>query len=313
VAGTSESVAAVLITRDRCPELLRTLARLRALPERPPIVVVDNGSRDETVRLVREQAPEATLLEMGANRGAGARNVGVQAAATPYVAFCDDDSWWRPGSLARAVELLEAHPRLALIAARILVGEQERLDPTCALMARSPLPGDRSLPGVPVLGFLACGAVLRRSAFLEVGGFHPRYGIGAEEQLLAIDLAAAGHRLAYVPDVVAHHHPQSGERPARRQTEVRDELWFAWLRRRPRAALARTARSARRATRDRHALVGLLRAAAGAPAVLRARRPVSVELERQLRTLEAQRGRSGAPRVATPAAAAAPAPAAPAR
>ena len=39
-----------------------------------------------------------------------------------------------------------------------------------------------------MLGFLACGAVARRSAVLACGGFHERYGFGGEEQLLAIDM-----------------------------------------------------------------------------------------------------------------------------
>ena len=46
-------VAVVIATRNRGPELLGTLARLRALEEQPPIVVVDNGSTDGTSKLVR--------------------------------------------------------------------------------------------------------------------------------------------------------------------------------------------------------------------------------------------------------------------
>ena len=150
------------------------------------------------------------------------------------MAFSDDDSWWRPGALARAVALLEAHPRLALVAARVLVGPEEVTDPTCLQMQRGPIPPDADLPGPPVVGFLACGAVVRRSAFLAVGGFEPRYGIGGEEELLAIDLAAAGWGLIYAGDVVAHHHPARGDgRPGRRRAQVRNALWTAWLRRPP--------------------------------------------------------------------------------
>jgi hypothetical protein len=48
------------------------------------------------------------------------------------------------------------------------------------------------LPGPPVLGFIACGGIVRRAAFLEVGGFNSRLGVGGEEELLAVDLTARG-------------------------------------------------------------------------------------------------------------------------
>src|SRR3712207_1305810 len=130
----------VIATRNRAASLLRTLRHLGALPERPPFVVVDNGSGDDTVAAVRREAPQVTMLALPENRGAGARNVGVEVAGTPYVAFCDDDSWWAPGALPLAADLLDLHPRLGLLMARVLVYAEERLDPTCREMAASPLP-----------------------------------------------------------------------------------------------------------------------------------------------------------------------------
>lgn len=38
------------------------------------------------------------------------RNVGVERSRTPYVALCDDNSWWVPGALERGVSLLDADP-----------------------------------------------------------------------------------------------------------------------------------------------------------------------------------------------------------
>src|SRR5688500_10798734 len=112
-------IAVVVITRDRARDLLRTLARLDALPERPQVVVVDNGSRDGTPARVAARFPRVRVLAGDCDRGAAARTTGVLAVPAPYVAFCDDDSWWEPGSLARAADLLDAHPDLALLAARV--------------------------------------------------------------------------------------------------------------------------------------------------------------------------------------------------
>ncbi|MEV4708894.1 glycosyltransferase [Actinoplanes sp. NPDC049316] len=43
-----------------------------------------------------------------------ARTIGVRRLDTPYVAFCDDDTWWEPGSLRVAAELLDAYPRIGV-------------------------------------------------------------------------------------------------------------------------------------------------------------------------------------------------------
>ena len=111
-----------------------------------------------------------------------------------------------------AIQLLNAHPRLGLVAARTLVGPQQLPDPVTLMMAHSPLPLLPDVPGPAVLGFLACSAVLRRKAFFDGGGFSKVLFCVGEEQLLSYDLSAAGWERAYVPDVVAHHHP-SARRP----------------------------------------------------------------------------------------------------
>ena len=60
----------------------------------------------------------------------------------------------------------------------------------------SPLPAAVDLPGPRILGFVACGAVVRRAAFREAGGFDAVVHFAGEEERVAIDLAAAGWGLA---------------------------------------------------------------------------------------------------------------------
>src|SRR4051812_15587876 len=70
--------------RGRYGALVGPLGRRRARPERPPVVVADNGSRDGTPDRVRARFPGLRVLELGENRGAGARNAAVEALGTPY-------------------------------------------------------------------------------------------------------------------------------------------------------------------------------------------------------------------------------------
>ncbi|MER7742722.1 glycosyltransferase [Streptomyces sp. NPDC096538] len=276
----------VIATRDRRERLAVTLRHLGDLPERPEILVADNASTDGTRAMVARDFPHVRVLALPVNHGALARNHGARALDTPYIAFSDDDSWWAPGALARAAELFDAHPRLGLIAARTLVGPDAVPDPLNDLLAASPLGPAADLPGTQVLGFLACGAVVRRSAYLDAGGFHRLLFFGGEETCLAYDLAARGWGVTHCPDVVAHHHPATSARPGRPAQQRRNEVLTAWLRRPVPYALARTRVLAAEARADGTARRALGQTLTRLPAALRDRRPLPPHVERAARLLE---------------------------
>jgi GT2 family glycosyltransferase len=294
---TDGRVTVVVITHNRCPELVRTLRRLRALPERPAVIVTDNASTDGTAATVERLFPEVLLLRPGRNLGAVGRNLGVRHARTPYVAFCDDDTWWDPGSLGRAADLLDGRPRLAAVNARIVVEPSGEEDPVVAELRDSPLSGPSWLPGPALGSFLAGATVMRTAAFREAGGFHPRLWLGGEEELLATDLLGRGWWLAYAKELTVHHAASAVRDPtARRVTGLRNTLWFTWLRRPLVPALRRTGHLARTVPRDRASARAFLQAASGLPWVLRHRRPVPPELEARIATLERARRTSPARR-----------------
>lgn len=269
----------VVATRNRRHQLMRFLPRHAA-----PVILVDNGSDDGTPDAVAACFPDIQVIRLDHNLGAAARNIGVAAAATPYVAFADDDSFWEAAALRRIPELFEAHPRAGLLSGRVLVGEQGRMDPVSQAMAAAPLGVEPDLPGPSVLGFLACAAAVRREAFCAVGGFEPKLHVYGEEALLAMDLAAAGWGLAYVPDLVVHHlpTPEGRDQTARRRRQARNDLLTAWLRR----PAAVGARAAGRALTTPHGRAGLVDAVRELGWVRRHRRVVPVPVEAALRLLE---------------------------
>ncbi|WP_306208765.1 glycosyltransferase family 2 protein [Actinoplanes sp. RD1] len=288
-------IGVVVITWNRRDEALAAVERLCALPERPPVVLVDNGSTDGTADAVRSRFPEVDVVALGENLGAVGRTVGVRRLETPYVAFCDDDTWWEPGSLELAVKLLKAYPRIAVLNARIVVEPSGIEDPVVAELRDSPVPAPPWLPGPALGSFLAGASVVRRDAYLACGGFNARLWLGGEEELLATDLLSAGWELCYSEELVVHHQASRvRDSRLRRRNGLRNTLWFTWLRRPLGPALRRTAFLARTVPRDRTSVLAAWDAARGLPWLVRERRPRPRTVERRLRPLDEAQRRSAA-------------------
>ncbi len=291
--GADPRVAVVIITMNGRGRIGRTLRELEALPERPEIVVVDNASTDGTAAHVRAAFPRVRVLELGENLGAAGRTAGVEAVGAPYVAFAEDDSWYEPGALARAADLLDAHPEVGLINAHVLVGPDRRPEPLHEDMVDTPVPDRPGLPGHRILSFLEGVSIVRREAYLGVGGFDPRLHVGGPEEHLAADLLVAGWELRYVPDVRCRHVPDHREpSPFVRRRGLRNTLWFAWGRRPPGPALRWTAHVLRDSPPTAATALGVLDAVRGLPRVLRGRRPLPARVERDMALLDGPKMRS---------------------
>jgi GT2 family glycosyltransferase len=296
-SGADPRIGVVMITHNRRVEAVASVGRLLELPERPRVVVVDNGSTDGTAAALRREHPRAEVVQAAVNLGAVGRNVGVAQLDTPYVAFCDDDTWWDPGALRAAADVLDAHPRVAVLTARILVEPGGREDPIVAELRDSPIPRRPGLPGPALGSFLAGASVLRREAFTACGGFHPRLWLGGEEELLAVDLAVAGWELCYLETLTVHHRASPLRDPSRRRRDgLRNTLWFTWLRRPVRPALRRTLHLARTVPRDRTSLLAAYDAVRGAGWVIAERRRVPAAVEARLSALDGPQRMSSARR-----------------
>jgi GT2 family glycosyltransferase len=281
----------VIASRNRAPELARTITRLLDTTQ-CPIVAVDNGSEDDSVARIRQFAdhfPErVTAIELKCNRGAVARNVGVAACRTPNVAFCDDDSWWAPGATEIAEDILDRHPTVGLLAARTIVMPDHRDDPMAAELADSALGRRPDMPGPSIMGFMTCAAIVRKSAFVEAGGFSELLFFYGEEQLLAMDLAARGWQLCYCPELTAYHQPSTvrGDPASRNARELRNAALTAWLRRPMKPCLKATGKLLMAAVRDPEHARAAMQALMRIPAVANMRRPLPIQVERAVTLVE---------------------------
>lgn len=273
VRAMTPDMTVVVASRNRRDDLHATLPRHTA-----PVIVVDNDSADDSVDVCRAAGPHVRVIPLEGNLAARARTVGARAAPTELVAFADDDSWWEPGALELAARLFEQHPRLGLIAGTILVGPDDEPDPINTVLATSPLGTEPGAPGPALLGFVGCGAIVRRSAFLDVGGFDDVIRFPGEEERVALDLVDAGWQVCHVPEVIAHHHPSVVRDAAgvRQAGLARSRLLTAVLR----LPLPEVLAEARRCLHTTTGRRGLVTALPRIPAAWAARRPVGPDVLR---------------------------------
>ena len=221
-------------------------------------MVTDNGSTDGTADAVARRHPGVRLLRPGRNLGAVGRNLARTLGPTPYVAFCDDDTWWAPGSLAAAADLLDAAPGAGRRSPRGSSSSPTAPRTRSSRELRdSPVPRPDWLPGPALGSFLAAATVLRTDAFRAAGGFSPGCGSAARRSCWPPTWRRGGWWLVLrrAPDGPPPGPPAAGPHPRRRHG-IRNTLWFTWLRRPRRPALRRTLDLARTVPRD---------AASGAP------------------------------------------------
>lgn len=212
-ASAGPRIALVVCTRDRADRLPACLDAIRRLDPRVPweLVLVDNGSRDDTVRLLGAFAPSAPFPVRIAHEPrpglARARNAGVAAARAPLLAFVDDDCYPAPDFLDRWVDAF-ADAALGYGTGRILL-----FDPADAPIT---VRVDATPYALPAGGLVLPGQVqganmaFRREALAAIGGFDPALGPGTPFNCEDLDVASrasqAGWAGGYFPAPLVHHH-----------------------------------------------------------------------------------------------------------
>ena len=191
----------------------RTLRSLAAQSERVEVVVVDNGSSDDSVALARRELPGVTVLELGENLGFGrAINRAVATHPADPLILLNNDVECEPGFLAALLGGLEEG--VDSVAGVLLQERAPQLIDSAGVVADATLMGFDHLHGEPVaaaaeardpLGPTGGAALYRREAFERVGGFDERIFLYYEDLDLALRMAAAGSRCRLAPGARALH------------------------------------------------------------------------------------------------------------
>jgi GT2 family glycosyltransferase/glycosyltransferase involved in cell wall biosynthesis len=231
------------------------LEALKALETRTPpcyeVILVDNGSPDGTGRRLAKEVGGATLVQLERNTGfGGGSNLGAMRARAPFLCFLNSDAVVQEGWLPPLLARLRSDPEIGAISPCILNQDGTLQEAGSHLKADgfTFAYGSGDDPDRPPYRFArdvdyasAVCLVVRRSAFLAVGGFdpifHPAY---FEDVDLCLDMGDRGLRTVYEPAsrVVHVQHGSSSAQSARAQMERnREHLCRRW----PRALRGRPA------------------------------------------------------------------------
>lgn len=239
-------VSAIVVTYNAAPWIERPLESLRGTGAE--VIVVDNGSTDGTLELVRERFPEARIIEQ-ANRGFGAgNNAGMRAAAGRYFLLLNPDAWLTEGAFEAMVAFADEHPEAGVVGPRLLnpdgsLQRSVRGDPTPWRLAteyfflRKLAPRSQALNALFGAGFdhksvreadYLFGACLlvRREAVDSIGGFDEDFFLMSEEVDWLYRFRQAGWKVLFYPDAEVFHVVGASLNPARFQDIVRGHLQF---------------------------------------------------------------------------------------
>lgn len=229
---------------------------LANLPVDQPLVIVDNAGGADRLQDLVATRPRARYLDGGGNGFAKAANLGAVTSVHDVVVFGNPDSRPTPDHYARIVEAVAEDPTIASCAATMTSpdGQVElgtagwepslrravvhalglhKLWPTAGLFAR-PEPGS-TISVDWTTG--ACMAV-RRSTFLQLGGFDERYYVYNEDVAFGRVVRASGLRQVLRTDVLVPHAVGGSGAPSLEMTRLRGASMARYVSRHNPAAIA---------------------------------------------------------------------------
>jgi glycosyltransferase involved in cell wall biosynthesis len=184
-------VSIIIPTYNRAAMLPQAIESAKNAGGNPEVIVVDNGSTDETPE-VCSTISGIRYIRLDPNvKQARARNAGIEISTGEFLLFLDDDDILLPGSLDARVSLLESDPSLGFVYGPVLIGDAKNCIPTGLIAPVPCLEGDLfwSLLDRPVIYLHS--VLARKKLIEEVGRFNPEV-VGSEDWMLLINLAERG-------------------------------------------------------------------------------------------------------------------------
>ncbi len=199
--------------RRHLPGCLQSIAEQRYEQGAIEVILVDNGSQDDSLEYVRAAYPAVRIIENDENNFARALNAGVAASRGTFIGFLNNDLTLDPGWLPALVRLLEARPRAGAAGGKIMLktgrinsaGIRELPDFFWADIGFDEEDRGQYDEAGPVDALCWAAVLFRRTCLENVGPVDEDFVMYCEDVDFAARCRARGWELRYEPDALAHH------------------------------------------------------------------------------------------------------------
>ncbi|WP_321425449.1 glycosyltransferase family 2 protein [uncultured Bacteroides sp.] len=199
---------------DRC------LGSLRRSTFPVSVIVVDNGSKDNTTQIIERKYPEVHLIKTGVNLGFGkANNIGIRCAmerGADYFFLLNQDAWISEKTIKTLLDLFEEHPKYGILSPTHLNGKGDKLDfgfsTYSGMNEKEEFFTMQKDHEVVTLKFInAAFWMISVQTIKKVGGFSPLFYHYGEDIDYINRLHYHGLQLGYSPRVFGYHDRESRE------------------------------------------------------------------------------------------------------
>lgn len=188
--------------------------------------VVDNGSTDQSVSLIREQFPQVNLIASPENLGfARANNLAVLQASGRFIYYLNPDTEVQPGCFAAMLCFMEDNQAVGMAGTRLLYPDRSHQN-----SVEKTYPGQQhahnELSGLPgnIAWLLGASLIVREIVVQQVGGFSEAFFLYGEDIDLGIKVRQAGWQLGYIANAEVIHWEGKSERTTLPIEVVRKKL-----------------------------------------------------------------------------------------
>lgn len=204
-------VLVIIISYHFKPWIDRCLGSLSASEYPVDVLVIDNGSKDDSLSYIRTHYPHVRLIDNQANLGFGkANNIGIQIALEEgYDAafLMNQDAWVGKDTIGTLVRLCQDHPEYGILSPVHLTASEENIDPGFShysgVKEISRLPVQQDI--VPLTFVNAAFWMIPTDVFKRVGGFSSLFYHYGEDKDFINRLSFHGYLVGYAPNVSGCH------------------------------------------------------------------------------------------------------------
>jgi GT2 family glycosyltransferase len=213
-----EKVSVVIPNWNGANDLPDCLDSLHAQTLKPHIVVVDNGSSDNSLKLLEAEYPSVEVIKLRKNRGfAGGVNAGIRKSLKDgfkYIALLNNDATADKPWLRHLVETLDKNPAVGIATSKIVDRDNTHIDSTGDIYTvwglafprgRGEAVSDKYDRDTEVFGASGGASLYRSSMLEEIGLFDEDFFAYYEDVDISFRAQLAGWKVAYVPQAAVYH------------------------------------------------------------------------------------------------------------